>query len=381
MNNFTFINPVKIHFGKGQIEACLPKEIKSYKKVMFCYGGGSIKNNGVYQQVIESLKGKEFVEFSGIESNPSYETLMQAVKIAKEESVDFILAVGGGSVIDGVKFIAAATYYKKGDPWEMLSKRERFSKALPLGTILTLPATGSEMNCYSVITRKSSLEKLAFGHKVMFPKFSILDPETMYSLPDNQISNGIADAFVHVLEQYITYPVDSPIQDRMAETLLITLIEEGQKVLKDRTNYNANANLMWAATMALNGLISAGVPEDWSTHAIGHELTALYGIDHAKTLAIVLPGTMKVLQKEKEEKLKQYGSRIWGIQDNVDEVINATEEFFKRLGIQTKLKYYGLGISAIDEVCKRLEVRGDIALGEHENISPNVVRLILESRL
>lgn len=385
MNNFSFYNPVKIHFGKAQITEKLPKEIGTYNKIMLCFGGGSIKSNGVYNQVIEALNGKSFVEFSGIEPNPDYETLMKAVELAKNESVDFILAVGGGSVIDGVKFIAAAVFYNHGEPWEILSKRAKITKALPFGAVLTLPATGSEMNSNAVISRRETNEKLDFSNRNSFPVFSILDPETMYSLPDTQISNGIVDSFVHVTEQYLTYPVNAPIQDRFAESILRTLIEEGPKLLKNRNDYESNANLMWASTMALNGLLRCGVPEDWSTHMIGHELTALFGIDHAKTLAIVLPGVLTILQDPKKQKLLQYGNRVWNINgneaDSIEEIIDVTEGFFQRLGIRTRLRDYKISQNDIDVICKRLEDRGYVELGENKNVSPDMVRKILESRL
>ena len=385
MNNFSFHNPVKIHFGKSQITEKLSHEVEAYSKIMLCYGGGSIKNNGIYNKVIDALKTKDILEFGGIEANPDYETLMKAVELARNESVDFILAVGGGSVIDGVKFIAAATYYNDGDPWEILSKRVKFAKTLPFGTVLTLPATGSEMNSNAVISRKSTNEKLDFSNPNSFPVFSILDPETMYSLPDTQISNGIIDAFVHVIEQYLTYPVNAPIQDRFAESILRTLIEEGPKLLKNRNDYDTNANLMWASTMALNGLLRCGVPEDWSTHMIGHEMTALFGIDHAKTLAIVLPGVLNVLQDVKKQKLLQYGVTVWNINGNdensIEEIIDVTEGFFQRLGVRTRLKDYKINVHDINKICKRLEDRGYVELGENKNISPDLVRKILESRL
>jgi NADP-dependent alcohol dehydrogenase len=385
MNNFSFHNPVKIHFGKSQITEKLSREVEAYSKIMLCYGGGSIKKNGIYNQVIEALNDKTIIEFGGIEANPDYETLMKAVDKARIESVDFILAVGGGSVIDGVKFIAAAVFYDEGDPWEILSKRAKFTKALPFGTVLTLPATGSEMNSNAVISRRETNEKLDFSNRNSFPVFSILDPETMYSLPNTQISNGIVDSFVHVTEQYLTYPVNAPLQDRFAESILRTLIEEGPKLLKNRNDYESNANLMWASTMALNGLLRCGVPEDWSTHMIGHELTALFGIDHAKTLAIVLPGVLTIMQDQKKQKLLQYGNRVWNINgnetDSIEEIIDVTEGFFHRMGIRTRLRDYKITETDIDNICNRLEERGYTELGENKNISTQIVKKILESRL
>lgn len=384
MNSFTFQNTTRIHFGKAQIGK-LSKELASYQRIMLVYGGGSIFTNGVYRQVKDQLAGKQYVEFGGVEPNPRYETLIKAVEVARSENVDFLLAVGGGSVIDGAKFIAAATLFTSGDPWLMLSENAKFSKALPLGVVLTLPATGSEMNGNAVITRESVKQKLAFGSRLLLPVFAILDPETMYSLPFKQISNGIADAFVHVMEQYLTYPVNAPVQDRFAEALLLTLLEEGPKVLAYKTDYDACANLMWAATMALNGLIVAGVPDDWSTHMIGHELTALFGIDHAQSLCIVLPGVMELMRHAKAEKIVQYGIHVWGIdEDSDDEIINEaifkTEQFFNSIAIDTRLCNYSISADDVEQVCKRLENRA-LKWGEHKNIEVEMVRKILTMRL
>lgn len=384
MNNFEFYNPVKIYFGKDQIQK-LSSELASYKKIMLVYGKGSIKANGVYQKIMKALEGKPVIEFSGVEANPTYETLMQAVELAKKENVDFLLAAGGGSVIDGTKFIAAAIKYDKGDPWDMLSKGKTFTDAVKLGTVLTLPATGSEMNAGAVITRKSCNEKLAFGSPLLYPVFSILDPETMYSLPDIQIANGIVDAFIHITEQYITYPANAAVQDAWAASLLKVLIAEGPKVLENRHDYDANANLMWAASMALNGLIGTGVPADWSTHMIGHEITALYGVDHAQTLAIVLPAVLTVMKDEKADKLLHFAEHVWGIQgldknEVIEAAITATENFFISLGIKVKLSDYDIPAEAIELICKKLEAKRYVKLGENKNISPDVVAQILKLR-
>lgn len=385
MRDFEFYNPVKILFGRNQI-AKISKEIKDYKKIMLVYGQGSIKNNGVYDRVISSLQGKEFIEFAGIEPNPSYETLMKAVELAKENNIDFLLAVGGGSVIDGTKFIAAGVKYKGGDPWNLLSKYEKVVEALPLGTVLTIPATGSEMNGGAVISRKSVGEKLSFGSYLLMPKFSILEPEIMYSLPDIQIANGIVDAFVHVLEQYLTFPLNADLQDEWAAALLRVIIKNGKAVLANRQDYEANSNLMWAATMALNGLIAKGVVEDWTTHIIGHEITALYNIDHAQTLAIVLPGLMQFQKMEKFEKLLHFANNVWGINDenfdeNVDKAIIKTEKFFNEIGIKTRLQDYNISVDGIEAVCQKLHEKNFINLGENKKINPSLVKQILFSRL
>ena len=386
MQNFEFFNPVNIVFGQGQIKK-LSKLVPAGTKVMLAYGGGSIFQNGVYQQVIDALPGYDLVEFGGIEPNPRYETLMKAVEIVKRDKVGFILAVGGGSVLDGVKFIAAAALWEGADPWEFLAKRSlTATKAVPLGSVLTLPATGSEMNGTAVITRFSTLEKMAFASPAVMPKFSILDPTVVFSLPDKQVANGVADAFVHVIEQYLTYPVNSPIQDRFAESILLTLVEEGPKALANRTDYDAAANYMWAATMALNGLIGAGVPQDWATHMIGHELTAFHNIDHARTLAIVLPGIMQVKRASKREKLLQYGERIWGIKSGTDEeridaAINKTVSFFESVGIPTRLSAYKIGEDFIPVVCDRFTQRGIRGLGERGDLTIEQIAEVLKLQL
>ncbi len=386
MYNFEYKNPVKIIFGKGSIPK-VAGEIPQNAKVLMTYGGGSIKRNGVYEQVKNALKDFELLEFGGIEPNPHYETCMEAIELVKKEKVDFLLSVGGGSVLDATKFIAAGALYPGDDPWDFLSHRFEIEveKALPLGAVLTLPATGSEMNGNSVITRVSTQEKMAFGSPKVMPQFSVLDPECVLSLPDRQVANGIADAFVHVMEQYLTYPVNSPLQDRFAESILHTLIEEGPKVLANRSDYDAAANFMWSATMALNGLIAVGVPQDWATHLIGHELTAYHGIDHARTLAIVLPGMMHIKRDNKKEKILQYGERIWGINEGtyderIDKTIAKTVEFFESLGIPTTLPQYDVPAETIGKITNRFKKR-DSKLGEKSDIDYNEVEAILEDRL
>ena len=384
MYNFEYKNPVKIIFGKGEISKTginIPKG----SKILLTYGGGSIFKNGVYDQVKASIDGFEVIEFGGIEPNPHYETLMKAVELVKIENITFLLSVGGGSVLDGTKFIAAAARFTKGDPWKILSRKSPVTDAIPIGAVLTLPATGSEMNENSVVTRVETTEKLAFASPLVMPVFSILDPEVISSLPEKQVANGIVDAFVHVIEQYLTFPVNSPIQDRFAESILKTLIEEGPKVLANRNDYEAAANLMWSATMALNGLIGVGVPQDWGTHVIGHELTAYHGIDHARTLAIVLPGMMHIKREQKKDKILQLGERVWGItegsvDERIDRTIQKTVEFFESVGIPTKLKAYNLATETIDTISSRFEKRG-FKFGEKADIGPAEIRLILEDRL
>ncbi len=380
MENFVFYNPVKILFGKGQI-ANIAAEIPVDAKILIIYGGGSIKTNGVYDQVKSALAGRNVVEFGGIEPNPHLETLLKAVEIVRNEGIDFLLAVGGGSVLDGTKFIAAAVPFV-GDPWDILAKNAPVKAAVPFGTVLTLPATGSEMNTNSVVTKWDTQEKLPFSSPLVFPRFSVLDPETTFSLPVRQISNGIVDAYTHVMEQYLTFPVNAPLQDRMAESILKTLIEEGPKTLANPQDYDARANVMWSATLALNGLIGAGVPQDWATHMIGHELTALHGLDHAQTLAIVLPSTLSIRRDRKWQKLLQYAERVWGIVDGseeerVTEVIAKTRNFFESVGVRTRLSDYGVGLDTIPVIIERFEKRGTVALGEYKDVNSQVVEQIL----
>lgn len=383
MNNFQYHNPVRILFGKGQM-AQLSKQIPAQAKVMLTYGGGSIFKNGVYDQVKAALSGYTVVEFGSIEANPTYETLMKGVEIARQEGIDFLLSVGGGSVLDGTKFMAAAIPFEGADPWQIVANRAKFTKALPIGAVLTLPATGSEMNYYAVISRQETQEKKGMGNPLVYPQFSILDPETTFSLPPRQIANGIADAFTHVMEQYMTYPVRAEMQDRMAEAVLLTLIDEGPKMLANPTDYDAAANIMWAATMALNGLLAAGVPTDWATHQIGHELTALHGIDHARTLAVVLPHLLEIKKDTKREKLLQYGRRVWQLTGTDDEVvagaIHKTADFYESLDIPTKASAYAIPASTVTEVVQRFEARG-MNFGERADITPQVVGEILELSL
>ncbi|MEH2076670.1 MAG: iron-containing alcohol dehydrogenase [Nostoc sp.] len=380
MKNFVFYNPVKILFGKGQI-ANIAAEIPADAKILITYGGGSIKTNGVYDQVKSALSGRNVVEFGGIEPNPHLETLLKAVEIVRNEGIDFLLAVGGGSVLDGTKFIAAAVPFV-GDAWDILAKNAPVKAAVPFGTVLTLPATGSEMNTNSVVTKWETQEKLPFSSPLVFPRFSVLDPESTFSLPVRQISNGIVDAYTHVMEQYLTYPVNAPLQDQMAESILKTLIEEGPKTLANPQDYDARANVMWSATLALNGLIGVGVPQDWATHMIGHELTALHGLDHAQTLAIVLPSTLTIKRDRKWQKLLQYAQRVWGIidgseEERVTEAIAKTRHFFESVGVRTRLSDYGVGLDTIPVIIERFEKRGTVALGEYKDVNSQVVEQIL----
>ncbi|MFB2875103.1 alcohol dehydrogenase [Aeromonas jandaei] len=374
MNNFTLHTPTKILFGQGQI-AQLREQLPSDARVMITYGGGSVVRSGLLEQIRSELAGFTLFEFGGIEPNPAYETLMGAVELARAERVDFLLAVGGGSVLDGTKFIAAAAHYDLAiDPWHILETvGSEVRSAIPLGSVLTLPATGSEMNMGAVITRRSSGDKVHFFSPFVMPRFAVLDPVLTYTLPERQVANGVVDAFVHIVEQYLTYPVNAKVQDRFAEGLLLTLIEEGPKALAEPHNYEVRANIMWSATMALNGLIGAGVPQDWATHMLGHELTALHGLDHAQTLAAVLPALLQAKRKQKHAKLLQYAERVWGLRsgseaERIDDAIAATRDFFERMGVKTRLRDYGLKDLGIDTLIGKLGEHGMSRLGEHSDI-------------
>ena len=389
MNNFELYNPVNYVFGKGQIEK-LKDLVPANTKVLIAYGGGSIFKNGVYDQVKSALltqfESNNIVEFGGIEPNPRYETLMKAVEIIRKEKIGFILAVGGGSVIDGVKFISGAVNYE-GDAAEILRKKVLFkdvSKVIPFGTVLTLPATGSEMNSGAVVTIEATQEKLTLGGSALFPKFSVVDPTVISSLPKRQLQNGVIDAFTHVMEQYLTYPHDAMLQDRIAEGILQTLIEIGPAVVENPSDYKLASNFSWCATMALNGLIQKGVPSDWATHMIGHELTALYEIDHARTLAIIGPNLYKVMFETKKDKLAQYGKRVWNISGNstaeiAEKALEKTVEFFHKMGMKTKLSENTENYEkTADFIVNRFEERGWKAMGEKQNITPEKVREIVE---
>lgn len=381
MFDFEFHNPVHLVFGRGVIPR-LRDLVPPDARVLMTYGGGSIRRNGVYDQMCATLNKRIVAEFGGIEPNPLYETLMNAVAIARRHNANFLLAVGGGSVLDGTKFIAAALRYEGEDPWDILANEAPVNDAVPLGAVLTLPATGSEMNAYAVISRRSTGEKLAFGSPHVYPIFSILDPQTTYTLPPRQTVNGIVDAFVHVAEQYMTYPAATALQDRFCEGIWRTLIEYGPRALATPRDYDARATLMWCATMALNGIIGVGAPQDWTTHAIGHELTALYGIDHAQSLAVVLPGVWRFRRREKEAKLAQYAARVWDA-TGADPAelsriaIERTVGFFHSIGMKTSRADYGIRPDIFGEIGRRIELR-EGRIGENGDIGAAEIVRILE---
>ncbi|CAI3941595.1 MULTISPECIES: iron-containing alcohol dehydrogenase [Commensalibacter] len=385
VQNFDFCNPTRIIFGKETIQR-LNDLIPQDAKVLIIIGGGSVRKNGTLSEVETALGKRHFDVFEGIEANPTFETSMQAVEKIRHDNFNFVLGVGGGSVMDATKFIAGAVKYS-GDTWEIItSKGKKVNQVIPFGFVPTLPATGSEMNTNAVISRKTTFDKIGIANPLFSPLFSVIDPTKTYSLPERQVANGVADAFVHVMEQYLTYSVHAAVQDRFAEGLLLTLIEEGPKTLKNPQDYESRANFIWAATMALNGLIGAGVPQDWATHMIGHELTILYGIDHGRTLSILLPSLLNEMRKEKREKLIQYGRRVWGLQGSdeekiIDEAIAKTRTFFESIGIKTHLKEYDVDSSAVEKVVEQLKRHNLTALGENGDITLEVSRRIVEASL
>ena len=392
MNNFQYYNPVRIVFGEGQIKE-LANLVPENARVLITYGGSSAKKTGTLDEVIMALQGKnrEIFEFGGIEPNPEFTTLMKAVDMVHANNIDFLLAVGGGSVLDGTKFIALTATIdddaEHNKAWQALTTYTRdITQALPLGTVLTIPATGSEMNSGGVINHSERQAKLPFGNPRVYPKFSILDPAKTLTLPERQVMNGVADAFVHVMEQYLTYPVNAKVQDGFSESLLRILIEEGRAVLANPTDLTIRKNIMWTATMALNGLIGTGVPQDWTTHMIGHELTSLHGIDHARTLTIVLPAVMRVLADSKRAKLLQYAQNVWQITEGSDEekiqqAISRTEDFFRELGLPVRLSEVSLDDQAIPEILSQLAAHGMVKLGEHKTNDLSVAQRILNAAL
>ncbi len=389
MLNFEIQNPTQVIFGKNQLEKLSSYIHKFYsgKKILIAYGGGSIEKTGLMAQIESHLQGFHIVKFKGIEANPEFTTLMKAVELIRQEEIGFILAVGGGSVIDGVKFISGAVNYKL-DPWDVLLRKEGcvFDSAVPFGTVLALPATGSEVNSGAVISRSEMKLKMTMGGPLFFPKFSFLDPSVVATLPQKQIANGITDSFMHTLEQYLTYPTDNLLQEREAEAILSTLIEIALPVLKEPTNYKYASNLMWCASHALNGNLRCGVPTDWATHMIGHELTALFGIDHARTLAIIAPRLYEVKFKNKQEKLTQYGRRVWNLQGEdisvAKQAIAKTEEFFNSLGIETKISAYSEQVDDIHLIIKaRFEERGWNNTGERQDLTYDEVEEIVKNAI
>ncbi len=383
MENFDYYNPTQIVFGQDRLNE-LDSLIAKDAKVLVLYGGGSVKRFGTLDKIKASLGEREVLEFAGIEANPEFDTLMKAVELVQAENVDFLLAVGGGSVMDGTKFVALAAKQQAehdkilfhgfaGVPAE---------SAIPLGCVVTLPATGSEMNTFGVITYNA--QKYPFTSPLVYPKFSFLDPDLTLTLPKEQIANGVADAFIHVIEQYLTQPQNAKVQDRFSEGLLKTLIEDGPVTYQDNTDIGARKNFMWSATSALNGLIGVGVMQDWSTHMIGHEMTAMFGIAHGRTLAIVLPSLLRERKAHKRAKLLQYAERVWDINDGSDDekiaaAIDKTESFFNSLGIVTKLSHYDIGDNDIDTLVANMEKMGLTQLSETGDLTLDIVKRILHA--
>ncbi|WP_022958844.1 iron-containing alcohol dehydrogenase [Spongiibacter tropicus] len=376
---FSFVNPTQIHFGQGQI-ARIASAIPRDARVLLLYGGGSIKRNGVYEQAVAAMEGFTWQEFAGVEPNPTVETLNRAVEQVKAEGLSYILAVGGGSVIDGAKYVAAAACYD-GDGWDILLGKHRVAEALPIGAVLTLPATGAESNGGSVVTKAATQEKLNFVSPLVQPHFAVLDPDVMKTLPERQLANGLVDAWVHTCEQYLTMPTEAMVQEGYAEVLLRSLKTLGEQFAQ-RDSDAWRANLMLAANQALNGFIGSGVPQDWATHMIGHELTALYGVDHGRSLAIVQPSLLRHQIEYKRAKLEQMARNVFELSDGdalAERCVDAIEAFYHSLGVATQLtEHDGDKAAAIDTIVARLESHGMVKLGERRAITPAESREILQ---
>lgn len=380
MKNFEWHNPVRLVFGKGAI-ANLPELLPRGVKVMMLWGGGSIKRNGVWEQVMKGLAGRDFVEFGGIEANPQYSTLMKAVAMARKEKAGFLLSVGGGSVLDGTKFIAAALKFRGAEPWDICEKQAKVEEAVPLGDVLTLPATGSEMNGNSVVSRAERKQKLYFGSPLVLPVFSVLDPEVTRTLPPRQTANGIVDTMVHVFEQYLTRDSLNQLNEGICEAILRTTIENGLAVLREPDNYEIRANLMWSATMALNGLVGVNAVHDWTSHNIGHELTAFHGLDHGQSLAVVAPNVWRHRREGKKTMLARYAKRVWGFSEPDEEragmlAVDKTVQFWGSIGVKTRLSDYGVGDGNFEAIAERLGGKGQ-RMGEGEDIGKKEILEIL----
>lgn len=387
MNNFDFCNPTRILFGEGAAEG-LRSYIPQDAKVLVVYDA-IIEHIGTLDKVLSHVPNTVF-KFNKIESNPKFEVLMEAVELVRKEKIDFILAVGGGSTMDGAKFISIASNNEAfiGNESEILHVEpmtdKRITQSIPLATVVTLPATGSEMNPHAVISRGE--DKLGISSPFIYPAVSVLDPTYTFTLPASQLANGIADSFIHTAEQYITFPAEGRFQDRTAEGILRTLVEVADTNLNEPKNYDARANLMWCSTMALNGLIGSGVPVDFATHMIGHEVTSLFGIAHAPSLVIIMPALWRVRKQQKWEKLLQYAERVWDItegteEEKIDLAIDKTEEFFRSLGLKTRFSEHGLSFEQVEGVLTLLEKHNMTNLSETGDLDLSWSRKILQEAM
>lgn len=384
MNAFQFHNPTRIVFGRGSVEQLGALAKPFGQTVLLVYGSGSIKRSGLYESVLAQLQsiGARVSELPGIEPNPRLATVKKGIEIARANRVDLILAVGGGSVIDAAKAIAVGVPYE-GDVWDFCMRKAVIREALPLGTVLTLAATGSEMNGNSVITNWETQQKRSFGCAHAYPKFSILDPSLTFSVPHNQTVNGSVDIMSHVFEQYFSLTENTPLQERFCESILQTVIENVPIALAEPDHYDARANLMWAGTMALNGVISVGVAQDWASHAIEHEISAIYDIPHGAGLAIVFPNWMKYVHRQRLDRFVQFATRVWGIDPagkSAEETalagIDATRSFFTRIGAPASLADFQIGSDRLDRMADEAVRFGPI--GSFRKLNREDVRAILE---
>ena len=384
MNNFNFCVPTDIRFGKGQI-ACLPEELKKYgKRILMVYGGGSIKRTGLYDIILDLLKEFEIYELSGIEPNPKLDSVRKGAAICKEKNIDMILAVGGGSSIDASKHIACAAYYE-GDAWDLMFDRSKMTKALPIAVVLTMAATGSEMNPGAVITNEETNEKIEIAGPILYPTISICDPTYLYTLPAKQTAAGTADILSHAMEQYFQPTDDAYLTDRISESLMKTVIHYGPIALKEPENYEARANLMWASSLGLNHILTVGKGGAWSCHPIEHELSAYYDITHGEGLAIVTPAWMKaVLCDTTVERFAMFGRNVWDITEGdtreiAEKAIEKTAEFFKSLGLPSTLKEVGINAEKFEEMAEEAVRTSGISTRSYYHLNKEDIVKIYES--
>lgn len=384
MNNFNFCVPTDIRFGKGQI-GCLPEELKKYgKRILMVYGGGSIKRTGLYDTILDLLKEFEIYELSGIEPNPKLDSVRKGAAICKEKNIDMILAVGGGSSIDASKHIACAAYYE-GDAWDLMFDRSKMTKALPIAVVLTMAATGSEMNPGAVITNEETNEKIEIAGPILYPTISICDPTYLYTLPAKQTAAGTADILSHAMEQYFQPTDDAYLTDRISESLMKTVIHYGPIALKEPENYEARANLMWASSLGLNHILTVGKGGAWSCHPIEHELSAYYDITHGEGLAIVTPAWMKaVLCDTTVERFAMFGRNVWDITEGdareiAEKAIEKTAEFFKSLGLPSTLKEVGINAEKFEEMAEEAVRTSGISTRSYYHLNKEDIVKIYES--
>lgn len=386
MENFTFLSPTKIIFGRG-VESRVGEETKAYSnKVLLHYGGGTIKRIGLYDRVVKSLKdaGVDFIELGGVQPNPRLSLVKQGIELCRKHNIDFILAVGGGSAIDSAKAIAVGVPYE-GDVWDFYSGKAVPQKALPVGVVLTIPAAGSEASKSSVITNEDGWYKRGLNVEIIRPKFAIMNPEITFTLPPYQTACGAADIMAHVMERYFTHQKDVDFTDRLCEATLKTMIRNVPIVLEEPENYEARAEIMWASTIAHNDLLSTGRIGDWASHAIEHELSGIYDVPHGAGLAVVFPAWMKYVYKENVDRFVQFATRVWDVEMDFAnpertalEGIYRLTQFFKRIGLPVTLEELGIPDDRLEEMADKCTNKGTNQIGNFKKLGREDVLNILK---